>query len=466
MSRLIVVSNRVTPIQGGKPAAGGLAVAIQEALEETGGLWFGWNGGLAAQPETSLNITRIGHVELATVGLLRRDQDEYYRGFSNSTLWPLFHYRMNLIDQRPWYYKGYLRVNEFFARMLKQFIGQDDLVWVHDYHLIPLAQALRAQGHGNAIGFFLHIPFPPPDILLACTQHEELVRQLCTYDVVGFQTEADLFNFTSYIRRYARGQVHLDGTIKAFGHTLKAAAFPIGIDTDTVAVTAAEAALNINAMKLVRSLIGRGMLLGADRLDYSKGLDNRFLAYERLLETHPEARTRVTYVQIAPPSRSDVATYREIRQSLEGLAGRINGRYTEVDWVPLRYLNKSFARSDLLGFMRRARIGLVTPLRDGMNLVAKEYVAAQDPEAPGALVLSAFAGAAQELDGAVIVNPYDIDSIATGMHTALIMPEAERKERWDSMMVKVRENNVSTWRNNFLAALARPRPLPRRAANG
>lgn len=464
MKRLVVVSNRVAPTTPGKPAAGGLAIAVQEALEECGGTWFGWSGSLSPQPEETLNVQQMGKIALATVALSRRDQEEYYRGYSNSTLWPLFHYRLNLIEQNRAYFEGYWRVNTMFAKLLGRLIAPSDLVWAHDYHLIPFAAALRSQGYRNRVGFFLHIPFPPPDVLRACYEHQALMRALCTYDVVGFQTENDFGNFTSYIRNIAKGEVKADGTVQVYGRTLTAGVFPIGIHPDAIQKTAAAAVKDPTTLKLVRSLMGRALIFGADRLDYSKGVENRFQAFERVLEANPDFRARVTFIQISPHSRADVASYREIRAALEGLAGRINGRFTEVDWVPLRYLNKSFAREDLMGFLRAARVGLVTPLRDGMNLVAKEYIASQNPEEPGALVLSEFAGAAAELQGAVLVNPYDVQSIADGIRDALVMPLEQRRERWQAMMSTLRRNDLTAWRNRFLAALAGPRQVARRTA--
>jgi trehalose 6-phosphate synthase len=368
------------------------------------------------------------------------------------------------VEQSRAFFEAYRRVNAYFAHMLAEILLPTDLVWVHDYHLIALAEALRKEGCRNRLGFFLHIPFPPPDVFRSCVDHEALMRALCRYDVVGFQTQNDFGNFVAYIRRVARGDVRADGTVTAFGRVLRAGVFPIGIYPDEIQQAAAKAVHAPTTTKLVRSLVGRMLMLGADRLDYSKGLDNRFLAYERLLEDNPDLRARVTFIQIAPPSRADVASYRQIRDALEGLAGHINGRFTEVDWVPLRYINKSFERNQLMGFLRAARVGVATPLRDGMNLVAKEYVAAQDPDSPGTLVLSEFAGAAAELDGAVVVNPYDVQSIADGMRLAITMAPGERKARWQSMMAVLRHQNLAAWRERFLAALSGEAQDVRRAA--
>jgi len=453
LSRLVVVSNRVAPIQEGKQSSGGLAVAVLDALSEIGGVWFGWSGEILASGGSRVQVETKGRITYATMGLPRRDYDAFYKGYANATLWPLFHYRMEFVEYQRNYVVGYRRVNEEFAGRLSPMLEPDDLIWVHDYHLIPLGRDLRMMGHKNRIGFFLHIPFPPPDVLTACSDHAFLVQSLCAYDVVGFQTENDVQNFLSYIRLAAGGTIGRGGRFEAYGESSRACAFPIGIYPDRLAAQAASTARSRQTRRLVSSLAGKDLIVGVDRLDYSKGLDRRFDAYEKLLETAPGLRGHVTYMQIAPPSRSDVQSYREIREVLEGRAGHINGRYAEFDWTPLRYLNKSFHRDQLTGFFRAARVGFVTPLRDGMNLVAKEYVACQDPEDPGVLVLSQFAGAASELDGAVKVNPYDTEYVADGLQRALAMPVEERRARWTSMMSALRANDLGVWRRNFLRAL-------------
>ncbi|GHD53149.1 alpha,alpha-trehalose-phosphate synthase (UDP-forming) [Thalassobaculum fulvum] len=453
MSRLVVVSNRVAPIQEGKQSSGGLAVAVQEALSEVGGVWFGWSGEIYTSGSSRVKTETKGRITYATMPLARRDYDAFYKGYANATLWPLFHYRMEFVEYQRSYVAGYRRVNEEFAGRLSSMLEPDDLIWVHDYHLIPLGRDLRMMGHRNRIGFFLHIPFPPPDLLTACSDHAYLVQSLCAYDVVGFQTENDVRNFLAYIRTIAGGSVGRNGRFEAYGERSRACAFPIGIYPDQLASQAAASARSRQTRRLVESLAGKDLIVGVDRLDYSKGLDRRFDAYETLLEAAPGLRGHVSYMQIAPPSRSDVQSYRAIREVLEGKAGRINGRFAEFDWVPLRYLNKSFQRDQLTGFFRAARVGFVTPLRDGMNLVAKEYVACQDPEDPGVLVLSQFAGAAAELDGAVTVNPYDHEYVADGLQRALAMPVEERRARWTSMMSALRANNLGVWRRSFLRAL-------------
>jgi trehalose 6-phosphate synthase len=313
-----------------------------------------------------------------------------------------------------------------------------------------VAEELRRAGLQNRMGFFLHTPFPALEVMTVMPAHESLIRSMCAYDLVGFQTESDLRAFWDYIVLEAGGEVIDNRMIRAFGRTVRADVFPIGIDTDNLAKQAEIAHASRQIERLRQSLVERDLIVGVDRLDYSKGLPERFQAFERLLQNYPSNRGRVTFMQIAPPSRSDVPEYLEIRQTLETAAGHINGRFAEFDWVPIRYLNKSFNRRTLAGFFRTARIGLVTPLRDGMNLVAKEYVAAQDPKDPGVLVLSRFAGAARELDSALIVNPYDMDNVAEALERGLQMSKVERRERWTAMFNRLKQHDVVAWREDFV----------------
>jgi len=456
VSRLVVVSNRVAPIDEGKVAAGGLAVAVLAALRESGGIWFGWNGEVTTTLPPKPDVTRVGSLSYATMGMTRRDYSEYYAGFSNSTLWPLFHYRLDLMHFDRRHFSGYMRVNSRFASALQPLLRKGDTVWVHDYHLIPLAEELRKSGCDQRMGFFLHTPLPAVELLLALPRHEQLMKALCAYDLVGFQTVHDLSAFYDYIVLEAGGEVLPGGVVRAFGRTLRAGAFPIGIDTEDVAKLAEEHDSSPLKTRLNQTLHDRSLIIGVDRLDYSKGLIARFHAFEAMLDRHTELRNKVVMMQVAPPSRPDVIDYAEIRHELESAAGNINGQYADFDWVPIRYLNKSFDRPELTCFYRAALVGLVTPLRDGMNLVAKEFVAAQNPDDPGVLVLSRFAGAAQELTEAVIVNPYDVDGMAESLATALTMRKGERRERWASMMAQLRRHDIHRWRNDFLEALEQP----------
>ncbi|WP_338862235.1 alpha,alpha-trehalose-phosphate synthase (UDP-forming) [Mycetohabitans rhizoxinica] len=452
MSRLIVVSNRVAPAQEGRPAAGGLAIGVYDALKEAGGVWFGWNGEIGSEAGKPTIETR-GNVTYATVGLSRRDYDQYYRGFSNATLWPAFHYRNDLTRFDRADYEGYMRVNGMLARQLQKLVRPDDLIWVHDYHLIPFGKACRELGMRNPIGFFLHIPFPAPEVLHTIPPYATLLKALCSYDVVGFQTDSDLQSFTDIVQREFGGQLLGNGMVQAFGHRFKAAAYPIGVYPDAIAKAAQQNASRKQVVGLRDNMRKRKLIISVDRLDYSKGLAERLQAFERLLLDSPSLAGHVSLMQIAPPTRTDVQNYQSIRKNLEAEAGRINGRFAQLDWTPILYLNRNYERNLLMALFRAAQVGCVTPLRDGMNLVAKEYVAAQDPADPGVLVLSQFAGAADQLPGALIVNPFDLVQVADAMRRALSMPLVDRQQRHQAMMAVLRQNDLSVWRDSFMRDL-------------
>jgi trehalose 6-phosphate synthase len=451
--RLVVVSNRVALPDDGAAQAGGLAVALQEALNRDGGVWFGWSGRIAGHSSESPRILEAGPVTFATLDLSRKDHAEYYNGYANRTLWPVFHYRIDLADFTRENYQGYQRVNSLFAEKLRPLLQPEDHVWVHDYHLIPLGEELRRLGLRQRMGFFLHTPFPAMEVLLVLPSAGRIVRSLCAYDVVGFQTANDLRAFHDHITLELGGEVLSNGLVRAFGRTLKAEVFPIGIDVDPM-VEAAEASPQLaSTRRLRRNFADVKLMIGVDRLDYSKGLPERFKSFERFIEKYPDWQGKVSFVQIAPSSRADVPEYLKIRQQLEAEAGHINGRFAEFDWTPMHYLNSSYQRGTLAGFYRFAQVGVVTPLRDGMNLVAKEYVAAQNGEDPGVLVLSRFAGAARQLGSALQVNPYDLEGVADALARALDMPIEERRDRWQDLMRAVRSGSIDVWRDSFLKAL-------------
>jgi trehalose 6-phosphate synthase len=451
LSRLVVVSNRVAPIQEGEPTAGGLAAGVLDALKQQGGIWLGWSGEIGATATTNAERS-VGPITLVTLDLTRRDYDEFYRGFANGALWPVLHYQIGLSKFEWSEFAGYRRVNEQFAEALARLLQPDDLIWAHDYHLLCLAEALRDAGITQRIGLFLHTPFPAPGVFMTIPAHAELIRAMCAFDLLGFQTETDRSAFSDYVLRHAGGTAPGDGMLHAFGRNVKTGVFPIGVHVDEVRAQAQAPANRRFATRLRANLLER-LILSVDRLDYSKGLRQRFTAFERFLEDYAQWRGNVTFMQIAPPSRTDIQTYREIRRELEGEAGRINGRFAEVDWMPLRYLNRGFPRNVLMPLYAEAQVGLVTPLRDGMNLVAKEYVAAQDPDDPGVLVLSQFAGAANELDAALIVNPYDQSGIAAALDRALGMSRDERQERHAAMLAVMNEHSLEHWRDRFEAEL-------------
>ena len=459
MSRLVVVSNRVGDPR--KTAAGGLAVALGDALSTNGGMWFGWSGTVVeggAPGEGEVHMQQVGNVSLVTVDLCREDYDSYYLGYSNAVLWPVFHYRLDLADFDAGYIGGYRRVNQLLARKLMPLLLPDDIIWIHDYHLIPMAAELREMGCTNRIGFFLHIPLPPTPILTAIPQHEWLIRSLFAYDLVGFQSQADVEHFSRYVGEEAGAETLSKNQFRAFGRTVQAQAFPIGIDVDEFAALThgKEAREMFERMKDEYSR--RRLLLGVERLDYSKGLPQRLRAFRKLLQKYPENLKSATLIQIASPSREALDSYSGLRQELESLCGSINGDFGELDWMPVRYIHRNVARKRLPGLYRIARVALVTPLRDGMNLVAKEFIAAQDPADPGVLVLSRFAGAAEQLKEALLVNPYDTHGTAESIQTALSMPLAERQSRHQQLLARIRSEDVHWWRKTFLKALAASGP--------
>ncbi|WP_016833153.1 alpha,alpha-trehalose-phosphate synthase (UDP-forming) [Herbaspirillum lusitanum] len=458
MSRLVVVSNRLADPR--KPAAGGLAVALGETLKRTGGLWFGWSGKVVEDGtpgEGALHINQAGPVTLAELDLCTEDHDAYYRGYANGVLWPVFHYRLDLAHFESGHLGGYRRVNQLFARKLMPLLKPDDLIWIHDYHLIPLAAELRAMGCGNRVGFFLHIPLPPPQILAAIPSHEWLMRALFAYDLVGFQTEADLQHFSNYVKAEATAETVGVSQFRAFNSTVQAKAFPIGIDVDDFQRLGRAREARETFENTRKEYSRRRLLIGVDRLDYSKGLPHRIRAFRELLQQYPENRHSATLLQVASPSREDVDAYADIQRELESLCGSINGDFGDFEWMPIRYMHRTVARKRLPGLYRACAVALVTPLRDGMNLVAKEFVAAQDEEDPGVLVLSRFAGAAEQMKEALLVNPYDTHGTAQAIQHALQMPLQERKERHAALLATIRKYDVHWWCNSFLETLTNVR---------
>ena len=458
MTRLVVISNRVTaPTGSNSGAQGGLAVALQAALREYGGLWIGWSGDEVETFTGELHIVEGQGYTSATIDLEQQDIEEYYEGYANRTLWPLFHYRVDLTEFERTFAGGYERVNARFADVASRLIEPDDAVWIQDYHMFPLGEELRERGHANRLGFFLHIPWPPRRLLATLPEAERLVRGMLAYDVIGFHTEEWLTSFLDYAVDDLGG-TYADGVFTLGDRSVRLLNCPVGIDTAEFVEMSRSARARLTHRQMRDSAVGRDMMIGVDRLDYSKGLEDRFLGYERFLEQHPEERKEVFLLQIAPPSRGTVETYQRIRTTLEGLAGRINGAHADIDWVPIRYVNQGYPRDVLAGIYRAARIGLVTPLRDGMNLVAKEYVAAQDPEDPGVLILSRFAGAAAQLPEALLINPHSADEMADAIVTALKMPREERIARWRALMDNVEREDVTWWRKRFTDALLTHEP--------
>lgn len=453
MSRIVCVSNRIS-LPRKSAAPGGLAVGILSALKRTGGLWFGWGGDTVEHEPGDPDLRIRDGVTYATIDLHTRDFDNYYNGYANEVLWPLFHYFLKGMRYNTEQRDAYETVNRTFAQKLLPLLEPRDLIWVHDYHLIPLGRQLRDLGVKRPLGFFLHIPFPNIEMLRVLPPYAELLRDLTAYDVVGFQTQSDLTSFYSGIEDvFGAEAIRGDGRVRIGDRVLRAEVFPIGVDVNGVQAEAIDAMSSDVVKRMSDSLMGRQLMMGVDRLDYSKGLVERFSAYQNFLETYPENSGRITYIQIAPLSRSNVKAYIDIRQALEQAAGRTNGRFADTDWTPVRYLNRNFPHPALMGLLRATNVGLVTPLRDGMNLVAKEFVAAQNADDPGVLVLSNLAGAARELSSALLVNPYDTRAVSHTIQTALSMPLSERRERHAAMLQVLRRNDIAAWTRRFVEAL-------------
>ena len=456
--RLVVVSNRLPTVETDAEGArarpvGGLASALEAALSQSegGGLWLGWSGRTTTAPGVdSVESTLAEAVHMMGLDLTVREHEAYYNGFSNRTVWPLFHSFPNLADFSSWELEVYRSVNAKFAQTLGSELRKNDLVWVHDYHLMLLAHELRRVGWRGRLGFFLHIPFPALDILGIIPDCHGFMKALRGYELIGFQTQSYLDNYV-----YACQQMfddEFDGThIRGTLPDQRVGVYPIGIDVEKFVPTATTAK---GGRALGDTLGDVDVVIGVDRVDYTKGLPQRLLAFEALFKLKPQLKRRVSLVQISSPSRTDVSQYKEQKRKLDSLVGRINSGLGEHDWVPIRYLYRSYPQSELARFYRQARVGLVTPLRDGMNLVAKEYVAAQEPTDPGVLVLSQFAGAAHELDAAVIVNPYLPESTAHGIAQALEMPVEERRERHAAMLETIKRQNVHKWARDFVADLS------------
>jgi trehalose 6-phosphate synthase len=454
----IVVSNRVARVAPGGPMMGGLAAALLPAVRKSGVIWFGASGKLRDLPD---DVTPLAEVEsygrgaIARVDLPARPHRGFYAGFSNSALWPILHSRVDLVRHTAEDFASYCAVNRYMARTLAAFGPADSALWIHDYHFVPLGRELRRLGVRRKIGFFLHTPWPGRRTWAQLPQHRDLAEAMLAYDLIGFQTDQDRDDFAALLRHDLR--VPCDGlTFTGRYGTCRLATFPIGIEAQEFADCALKSAADPKVQRLHDSLIGSRLVLGVDRVDYTKGLAQRVRAFDHLLTRSPGLHRKLSMLQIGVPSRGDLECYRTLQGELTALVGEINARHGQVDWTPIRYINRAFAQPTLAGFYRAAAIGLVTPLRDGMNLVAKEYVAAQDPEDPGVLVLSRFAGAARELDAALLVDPHDPETVARQLAVALAMPREERRARWQGMMDTLLRHSIHAWFTEFMRALKAP----------
>jgi trehalose 6-phosphate synthase/phosphatase len=449
---LLVVSNRLPFVfqrsEAGstrRPSPGGLVSAMDPVLRKRGGTWLGWPGGDIDADGTLAQ--RGDPYRVAPVVLNESEITRYYHGFSNRTLWPLFHSlpARTGFEERDW--EAYQRVNLRFANAALEELDSAGLAWIHDYQLMLVPEYLRREMDGGRLGFFLHVPFPCYDIYRVLPWQEELLRGLLACDLVGFQVASYMRNFMECAERILGARVDREyGVIEYGGRRTRVGSFPIGIDCDVFEARA-------KAPPPPRPTRRERILFGADRLDYTKGIPERIRAVERLLDLHPEYRERVVLLQVAVPSRSQVAEYRSLKREIDELVGRVNGRFATPSWSPIRYIYQSLSQDRLARFYRDADVALVTPLRDGMNLVAKEFVVCQVDD-PGVLLLSNLAGAAETMAEALLVNPHDVEGTAGAIHRALCMPREERAERMGSLRARERENDVHAWVNRFLAALA------------
>jgi trehalose 6-phosphate synthase len=462
---LVVVSNRVARGKANEPMTGGLAAALLPVVENSGAIWVGSSGSVrdGSHKEPFVEIEALGAGALAMLDLPAAHYGGYYEGFANSALWPALHSRSDLILASQDDYGSYREVNAFMARALLRFGKPDTVFWIQDYHFLTLGAELRELGIAQPVGFFLHTPWPVRAVIAGVPHHRELIEAMLAYDLIGFQTSDDCENFTSYVQSDL-GLAVRDGAVISRHGTTQVAVFPIGIDPEKFAQQAAKAVSHPDVSRLRRSLNGEKLAIGVDRLDYSKGLVNRINAFDRMWTTQPALARTTSLLQIATPSRGAIEAYGNLQSELARLVSDVNGRHGEVDWTPIRYLNKGFSQTVLAGLYRAAQVGVVTPLHDGMNLVAKEYVAAQNPADPGVLVLSKFAGAANELDTALLVNPHDIDGMARTIATAFSMPLAERRMRWEAMMARLRASTIQGWFADFLDALRATRSEARACA--
>lgn len=459
--RLLVISNRlpitVERVGDGlkvQASSGGLVTALDSVLRKQGGVWMGWAG--AGNNLDLANVleeaSRAHAYRLEAVPVSEEEAANFYQGFSNEIVWPLFHDLQSRCNFNPDYWSAYRRVNQRFANHAARSAKPGDFIWIHDYHFTLVAKYLRDRHCSNHIGFFQHIPFPPPDIFEKLPWRSQILEGMLSPDTVGFQTERDRRNFLACVRALLPAAQMTDDEVTYNGRTSRIATFPISVDFGHFANLAARPEVEQRTARIREEQAGRQLVLGVDRLDYTKGIIERLLAFRHFLARHPQMHRRITLVQVVVPSRADIPKYREMKEELERLISEINGKFSDAGWIPIIYLYRSLPREELVAYYRAADIALVTPLKDGMNLVAKEYCAAQ-VDHNGVLILSEFAGAAVELNcGALIVNPNDQQAVAAALLMAVRMPLGERKQRMQALRNSLRHNDVYGWAEMFLMA--------------
>ncbi len=465
--RLIVVSNRLPYVleheSGGgwalQPGSGGLVTALLPVLRDRGGIWIGWTGTTEDPPgmkELFRSASRQAGYLLEPVSLSTEEVEGYYHGYSNETIWPLFHDLLSSAVFDPSYWQTYASVNRKFAGALLSACRADDFVWIHDYQLMDVARHVRETICLAGLAFFLHVPFPAPDIFMKLPERQTLLTSLLSYDLVGFQTQRDRRNFIQCVRTLVNNaRVRVEDNlhvIRTGDREARVGSFPIGIDAASFSTRAGLPAVQSRLHSIVRRFEGRQIVLGLDRLDYTKGIVQRLHAFANLLERYPDVRGRIHLFQVVVPSRVGIRSYDELKAEIERLVGEINGRYSEVDWLPVHYFYRSLDQTELLAYYMAADIAFVTPLKDGMNLVAKEFAASHTDE-EGVLILSQFAGAAAQLGrAALVINPYDIEQTADALYQAFCMTPGERLYRMRRLRRSVRSHNVFWWVDSFMRA--------------
>ena len=471
VQRLVVVSNRLPIVlnkqEGGgwriESGQGGLVTALAPVLSNRGGLWIGWPGTADEGATAAVREMDRGGVgyELEPVPLSTEELERYYHGFSNEILWPLFHDLPDRCNFSPAYWPTYRQVNRKFAAAIAAKTSVNDYIWVQDYHLLLVAEELRQIGGQQRLGFFLHIPFPPLDMFVKLPWRFQVLQGMLEFNLLGFQTTRDLHNFIQCVRalvpraRVTMGRKMGATIAKPDQSELRLGAFPIGIDYSKFVHSARGKPVTDRAWFLHESLPKRKLILGIDRLDYTKGIPHRIRALGDLLERYPEHRGNLTLIQVVVPSRTEVPEYQELKNEVERLVGEVNGRFTMSGWTPIHYICRPLDAEELVAYYRTCEIGLITPLKDGMNLVAKEYCACSLED--GVLIMSEFAGAAAQLhNGALLVNPFDIQGTADAIHRALVMPDEERHARLRRLRRIIARQDVFWWVDSFLkAAIAR-----------
>ena len=466
--RLVIVSNRLPIVlnrnnQGVWEAtrgSGGLVTAMAPVLRDRGGLWIGWPG-TSDVPADEIReaLTKLGlkaGFTLDPVPLTEEERLKYYQGFSNEIIWPLFHDMISRCNFDPSYWDCYRRVNGKFAQAVMDHHESRDFFWIHDYHLMLMAQELRARGAKNRLGFFLHIPFPPLDIFVRAPWRRQILKALLEFNLIGFQTMRDLKNFVACAQALIRGcSVEGEGYVmdlKCGKRTVRLGAFPVSIDFNEFADRAATKEVSDRAWTIHKHLPDRQIILGIDRLDYTKGIIERLEAFRNALIRYPDLQGKVVFVQVVVPSRREITEYSDLKIEIERLVGEINGQFTRAGWVPLHYIFRSLDRTELISYYRTAEIALITPLKDGMNLIAKEYCACSMEE-NCVLILSEFAGAAAQFyQDALLVNPFDIEGVAEAIYQAYHMPLQERRARMQRLRASVKEQDIYWWVDSFLQA--------------